>query len=149
MARKKLSPEQEKELKLLVSNYEMLKKTKANAELRGNKESVKLIEIACKDSIEQIRKIDAKTAKELETNVDNNDELTRITSVDDDKTVYDKVAYYKSDYNEKDDVYEDLSKQEIQNSDVSYESLDTVNDFDLTKYDVQYDIISLPSNVQC
>ena len=149
MARKKLSPEQEKELKLLVSNYEMLKNTKANAELRGNKESVKLIDIACKDSIEQIRKIDAKTAKELETNVDNNDELTRITSVDDDKTVYDKVAYYKSDYDEKDDVYEDLSKQETQNNEVSYESLDTVNDFDLTKYDVQYDIISLPSNGQC
>lgn len=150
MARKKLSAEQEKELKLLVSNYEMLKNTKNNAELRGNKESVKLIDIACKDSIEQIRKIDAKTAKELEANVnDDNDELTRIASVNDDKTVYDKVAYYKSDSDEKDIMYDDLYQQEKQNNDVSYESLDTVNDFDLTKYDVQYDIISLPSNGQC
>ena len=62
MAKKKLTQAQDNELKLLVSNYEMLSRTKDDAELRGNKESVKLITIACMDTLEQIRRIDAKTA---------------------------------------------------------------------------------------
>lgn len=149
MARKKLSAEQEKELKLLVSNYEMLKNTKADAELRGNKESVKLIEIACKDSIEQIRKIDSKTAKDLESATNEIDDLTRIASEDNNKTVYDKVDYYNSSYTEKDSTYDEYNMDESQLKDSVFESLDVSNDFDLTKYDVQYDIISLPSNGQC
>ena len=46
MAKKKLTQEQENEIKTLLANNEMLEKTKKEAEKRGNKNSVQQIERA-------------------------------------------------------------------------------------------------------
>ena len=57
MAKKKLTPEQENQIKTLLANNEMLEKTKKEAQERGNKASVQQIERAQEDVIEHIKMI--------------------------------------------------------------------------------------------
>ena len=63
MAKKKLTKEQESEIKMLLANNEMLEKTKKEAEKRGNKVSVAQIERAQQDVIEHINMIDPSVVK--------------------------------------------------------------------------------------
>ena len=58
MAKKKLTPEQENQIKTLLANNEMLEKTKKEAQERGNKASVQQIERAQEDVLEHIKMID-------------------------------------------------------------------------------------------
>ena len=58
MAKKKLTEEQQNQIKTLLANNEMLEKTKKEAEERGNKTSVKQIEMAQEDVIKHIGMID-------------------------------------------------------------------------------------------
>ena len=62
MAKKKLTPEQENQIKTLLANNEMLEKTKKEAQERGNKASVQQIERAQEDVIEHIKMIDPNAA---------------------------------------------------------------------------------------
>lgn len=150
MAKKKITPEKESELKLLLSNYEMLKKTKEEAELRGNKESVKLITTACLDTIEQIKLIDAKLAKDLTTETNENSLDNNYSYYDDDKSVYYRLKENQLETTEPIENSID-EKPLLENTDKStsiYES-SYQNDFGVINSDVQYDIIPLPSNGQC
>ena len=61
----KYTEEQEKEIKILRANNEMLQKTKEEVMLRGNAESVKRVELAQEDIFEQISKIDPTLAVEM------------------------------------------------------------------------------------
>ena len=58
MAKKKLTQEQESQIKTLLANNEMLEKTKKEAQERGNKASVQQIERAQEDVLEHIKMID-------------------------------------------------------------------------------------------
>ena len=58
MAKKKLTEEQENEIKTLLANNEMLEKSRKEAEERGQKTSVKQIERAQQEVIEHINSID-------------------------------------------------------------------------------------------
>ena len=56
---RKLTPEQEKEIKILQASNEMMERTKAEAIARGAKEeTLNLINIAQQDVLAQMRKID-------------------------------------------------------------------------------------------
>ena len=57
MAKKKLTPEQEKEIKLLRANNEMYERTKEETKLRGNEQSVRRIEIAQQEVQQKIKSI--------------------------------------------------------------------------------------------
>ena len=59
MAKKKLTKEQESEIKMLLANNEMLEKSKKEAEERGNKASVEQIKRAQKEVIDHINMIDS------------------------------------------------------------------------------------------
>ena len=63
MAKKKLTKEQESEIKMLLANNEMLEKTKKEAEKRGNKTSVAQIERAQQEVIDHISMIDPSVVK--------------------------------------------------------------------------------------
>ena len=58
MAKKKLTEEQENEIKTLLENNKMLEKTKKEAESRGKAQSVKQIERAQQEVIDHINSID-------------------------------------------------------------------------------------------
>lgn len=58
MAKRKLTPEQEKEIKLLRANNEMYEKTKEEAKLRGTPQAVKRIEIAQEEVQNKIKSIE-------------------------------------------------------------------------------------------
>ena len=58
MAKKKLTEEQENEIKTLLENNKMLEKTKKEAESRGKTQSVKQIERAQQEVIDHINSID-------------------------------------------------------------------------------------------
>lgn len=66
MAKKKLTPEQEKEIKLLQANNEMYERTKEEAKIRGTKESVMRIEKAQEDVISKIKSIQNGTIERIE-----------------------------------------------------------------------------------
>ena len=57
MPKKKLTPEQEKEIKLLRANNEMYERTKEEAKVRGTEQSVKRIEMAQEEVQEKIKSI--------------------------------------------------------------------------------------------
>ena len=146
MAKKKLTEQQEKEIKILLASNEMLQKTKEEVKLRGKNESLKLIDVAQQDTIKQIRNIDDTTAqKVLQTNsqeVNDTDELFRMLGVDN-ETVYDAIKKVDIESNP-------LANEPIMES--SYENTRDdveVSDFNLVDSDVQYDIISLPSKGEC
>ncbi len=58
MANKKLTEEQQNQIKVLLANNEMLEKTKKEAADRGNKSSVNQIERAQQEVIDHINSID-------------------------------------------------------------------------------------------
>ena len=146
MAKKKLTEQQEKEIKILLASNEMLQKTKEEVKLRGKNESLKLIDVAQQDTIKQIRNIDDNTAQtvlQANNNEGNDtDELFRMLGVDN-ETVYDAIK--KVDVESNPLYYEPIveTSYETTRNDVE------VSDFNLIDSDVQYDIISLPSKGEC
>lgn len=155
MAKKKtLSEEDLKNIKILQENNRMLEKTKEEAKIRGKQKSVERIEIAQEEVINHIKSID-KDAKlfpdDYEGMIDN-DKLVdtafdNILSVQDavEETIYDKIENSKK--MEKIDISPISSTETTSEEFVSSQLYDT--DMSDVDNDVQYDIISLPSNGQC
>lgn len=153
MAKTKLTPEQEQEIALLKASNEMFLKTKEEAKLRGNKKTVELIEMARKDVISQIGKIDANEAKKADAG--NTDEITYGASafnISDTYSVFDVLDRYNAEQEEV-----KVSKNETSSHAVETENI-VINEVNVSSpsinvgphnTDVQYDIISLPSNGQC
>lgn len=147
MAKKKLTPEQEKEIKLLQANNEMLQRTKEEAKLRGTKESVKRIEIAQQDVYEQVKKIDKDLAEKM-INENNNENKSVVETI------------LENHYSEE-SVFDVLSKNESKQKKTKKEKEVTIQepivketvisntDFNNVDMDMQYDVISLPSNGEC
>ena len=156
MAKKKLTEEQENEIKTLLENNKMLEKTKKEAADRGKTQSVKQIERAQQEVIDHINSIDPSV---LGTN---NPKKTSLSSK--------KQAVQKNLFQDTDmsifDMLEDNEKARQEEKELmTAESQDNVaEEYDMTPSEttianestfsnsdtmLQYDVIQLPSNGQC
>lgn len=153
MAKKKLTPEQEKEIALLKASNEMFLKTKEEAKIRGTKEAVDRIETARRDVIAQMMKIDPEEATKADKG-HMEEEISYGVSpmkMSDTVSVFDILDRYNAE-NEKEEVANVEDKESIV-MEVTQESSSQVSSSNFhmgpVNSDVQYDIISLPSNGQC
>ena len=148
MAKKKLTPEQEKEIKLLQANNEMLQRTKEEAKLRGTENSVKRIELAQQDVYEQIKKIDKSIAEKIAKDNDLSNEKSVVTSMIENNQYSDESIF---DVLKKQEEQEQIKVKEepIKVEKIVKEAVFSNTDFNNVDMDVQYDVISLPSNGEC
>ena len=146
MAKKKLNENELKEIKILQASNDMLSKTLEEVKLRGDKDVISRVEIARNDVIAQIKSIDADY---VDKKSDENDDF--ITSMmnnhyDDNETVYEVLESNNASVNDNlsNGVY-DIKGDDINVNDV------IVNDTDFNNIDddMNYDVISLPSNGEC
>lgn len=135
---KKYTNEQEREIEYLKSNYEMLERTKEEAKLRGNDKSVERIDMAQKDSIEQLRLIDPSLVEELLKNHKEKSDLDILDGDDND------IGGLLNSIN---DINEDapINYEKLQNE------VGVKGDFEFNNVDIEapYDIVELPSKGQC
>ena len=147
MAKKKLTPEQEKEIKLLQANNEMLQRTKEEAKLRGTENSVQRIELAQQDVYEQVKKIDKSIAEKMMKANGSSEEKSVVTTMIEnhysDESIFDVLK--QQEEKEQIKVKEEPTRVEQ----VVKEAVFSNTDFNNIDMDVQYDVISLPSNGEC
>jgi hypothetical protein len=156
MANKKLTEEQQNQIKVLLANNEMLEKTKKEAADRGNKSSVSQIERAQQDVIDHINSIDPTALEKAKK------EKKRANSIDlfgdTDMSIFNVFEEENESRPTKPVEDTDLSSISVDDAESPAESdiyantetviaeTTTFNDIDPT---VQYDVIQLPSNGQC
>ena len=154
MAKKKLTEEQENEIKTLLENNKMLEKTKKEAESRGKAQSVKQIERAQQEVIDHINSIDptvlgssnkktslSSTKKEIkQVNLFQDTDMSIFDILEENKKVMEEEKEIKNVEISSNDEY-DMTPSETTIADNS-----NFNDIDPT---LKYDIIQLPSNGQC
>ena len=157
MAKKKLTKEQESEIKMLLANNEMLEKTRKEAEKRGNKTSVAQIERAQQEVIDHINMIDPSIVKNepRKTSLASKKKEIKQDNLfgDTDMSIFDILKENEEDnsqpietdvkVNEKDVAW---SADDLTPSETTIATETTFNDIDPS---VQYDVIQLPSNGQC
>ena len=156
MAKKKLTPEQENQIKTLLANNEMLEKTKKEAQERGNKASVQQIERAQEDVIEHIKMIDPSSTHTIskKTSLSSNKKVINQDNLfDTDMSIFDMLEENEKN---KQDLVESQIKEETPDipwgddnltpSETTIATETTFNDVDPS---IQYDVIQLPSNGQC
>lgn len=156
MAKKKLTPEQENEIKTLLANNEMLEKSKKEAEQRGNKVSVEQIKRAQQEVIDHINMIDPSMTPSVQKSTSLSQKkktsLKQDNLFDTDMSIFDIL-----EENEKNNQ-EAAEMKKIEEADVPYANDDLTpsetvisNDSMFNNIDpnVQYDVIQLPSNGQC
>ena len=149
MAKKKLTEEQENEIKVLLANNEMLEKTKKEAAERGKTGSVKQIERAQQEVLDHINMIDSTAiesdrkakAEKKQSELFGDTDLSIFDFMDKEETKPTKVNEEKKELEEVGYEENDLTPRET----VAVEAT-TFNNIDST---VQYDVIQLPSNGQC
>ena len=152
MANKKLTEEQENQIKVLLANNEMLEKTKKEAADRGNKSSVNQIERAQQEVIDHINSIDptalenAKKEKKRANSIDLfGDTDMSIFNVFEEENEQ-KPTKYVEDTDSVKDAESPAESDIYANTETVIAEATTFNDIDPT---VQYDVIQLPSNGQC
>lgn len=149
MAKKKLTPEQEKEIAMLRANNEMYERTKEEAKMFGTPESLKRIEFAQEDVKERLRILTSGT-DEAEPQIKPSDApningesifsiLEKNREEETKKTP--GVRIIKTD----EPTVETREKLEY-GSEISNPTDTMYNNVDVN---AQYDVISLPSNGQC
>lgn len=176
MPRKKLTPEQEKEIKLLRANNEMYERTKEEAKVRGTEQSVRRIEMAQEEVKQKIKSImDGKIEKieipqeelkpvtiEHKPIVENDEGLKTLFDKNDENSFYGKYENEDSVFailerhreEEKQKLNAPKKPTETVKEEVSYEyGSEIVNPTETTfnnaDSNAQYDVISLPSNGEC
>lgn len=154
MAKKKLTEEQENEIKTLLENNKMLEKTKKEAESRGKTQSVKQIERAQQEVIDHINSIDptvlgssnkktslSSTKKQVkQVNLFQDTDMSIFDILEENNKVMEEEKEIKNVETSSNDEY-DMTPSETTIADNS-----NFNDIDPT---LKYDIIQLPSNGQC
>lgn len=154
MAKKKLTEEQENEIKTLLENNKMLEKTKKEAESRGKAQSVKQIERAQQEVIDHINSIDptvlgssnkktslSSTKKQVkQVNLFQDTDMSIFDILEENNKVMKEEKEIKNVETSSNDEY-DMTPSETTIADNS-----NFNDIDPT---LKYDIIQLPSNGQC
>ena len=133
MAKKELTEEQKKEIKILQANAKMLQKTKKEAEERGkDTKTIELIDIATNDVLSQMALIDedsAKQAEQVREMSDKNDEFVENIDIkiDRSKSVFDVLNSAGNGAKKEESVSNNLFVQNPASNQ-------------------QYDIVALPSN---
>ena len=153
MAKKKLTEEQENEIKTLLENNKMLEKTKKEAEERGKSQSVKQIERAQQEVIDHINSIDPSVlgSGAKKTSLSSAKKVTNQTNLfqDTDMSIFDML-----EENEK-SKQEEVELQESETSAIEVDmtpsdtTIATNSTFSDSSTNLQYDVIQLPSNGQC
>lgn len=156
MAKKKLTPEQENEIKTLLANNEMLEKSKNEAEQRGNKVSVEQIKRAQQEVIEHINMIDPSVAPSVQKSTSLSQKkktaLKQENLFDTDMSIFDILEETEKNNKELEEA------KKIEEADVPYAADDltpsesvisTETTFNNVDSNAQYDVIQLPSNGQC
>ena len=159
MAKKKLTEEQENEIKTLLENNKMLEKTKKEAESRGKAQSVKQIERAQQEVIDHINSIDPTvlggTTKAKKTFLSaTTKKAAPQTNLfhDTDMSIFDMLEDNEKARQEESETAiaesQDVTAEEydMTPSDTTIANPSTFSDSDST---LQYDVIQLPSNGQC
>lgn len=148
MPRKKLTEEQEKEIKILLANNEMLDKTKQEVQERGSSDALRQVEVAQQEVIAHIKAIDPDA---LTTAVNNK----RIMQDDlfDNMTLADMVKADMSAKREVAEMSHNVPSEvlvEDNGGDIVPSETTTVDDKAFNNVDpsLPYDIIQLPSNGQ-
>lgn len=156
MVKKKLTEEQENEIRTLLENNKMLEKTKKEAADRGKTQSVKQIERAQQEVIDHINSIDPSV---LGTNT------PKKTSLSTKKQAVQKNLFQDTDMSIFDMLEDNEKTRQEEKELITTESQDNVAEvYDMTPSDttianestfsnsdtmLQYDVIQLPSNGQC
>ena len=156
MAKKKLTEEQENEIKTLLENNKMLEKTKKEAADRGKTQSVKQIERAQQEVIDHINSIDPSV---LGINT------PKKTSLSSKKQAVQKNLFQDTDMSIFDMLEDNEKARQEEKELIAAESQDNVaEEYDMTPSEttianestfsdsdtmLQYDVIQLPSNGQC
>ena len=150
MAKMKYTAEQEKEIKLLLANNEMLQKTKEEVKLRGNENTVKRVELAQQDVFEQMRKISPELAEQMEKGSKEEQDDYSIGHYNDNKneSIFD---VYNRQLEKNNSIEDNVVIEENKTNEQSLQVQENIENFTFNeiKSDTQYDIISLPSNGQC
>lgn len=159
MPRKKLTLEQEKEIKLLRANNKMYENTLEEAKMKGNKDGVARILEAKKDIVDKINAIERGTAT-------HNYNAPTVTEVE---PIYEKVnesdamntmsvsemlkKHHEEEANKVDDTKSQTASNTEEISNTFHYGEELVNPTETTFNDIdstaQYDVISLPSNGEC
>ena len=137
-----LTIDNEKELKMLLANYEMLERTKEEVRLRGNEEQAKRVAISQEEVIEKIKMIDASKAKELlkPKRVNQVESMLRDETFGKEVSIDDMLREINKE-EEVDENVEVFNKRDIEvNRDVEVNNIDR---------NVAYDVIPLPSHGEC
>lgn len=151
MAKKKLTEEQDIELKMLLSNKEMLERSINEAKSNGKNGAVKQIERAMDEVVEHIKTIDPSA---LENKVQKKKPVNN-SSLIFNGTDLSVLDFLKDDEEKKDTpvVAEELYPEKVEEPELDIVPDNTVsaapttfNNVDTT---LQYDVIQLPSNGQC
>ena len=175
-AKKKLTPEQEKEIKLLRANNEMYERTKEETKLRGNNQAVRRIEIAQEEVQNKIKSImsgnitnieipkedikpiviEHKPIVESEESVENLNNTNFFENPDNAEgdSIFDILENHKKEEEER------IKKHKRRGTETSAEREDrikygeeivnpTETTFNNSDSNAQYDVISLPSNGEC
>lgn len=153
MAKKKLTPEQEKEIAMLKASNDMYERSKEEAKMFGTKESVERIEFAQKDITERINMLTTGAEASEEAQIKPSEPLKpqgeSIFSILDKNRQEEakkspSVRIIRTDDEQKPEPSQEPRMEygsEIVNpSDSMYNNVDS---------NAQYDVISLPSNGQC
>lgn len=152
MVAKKLTEEQESEIKMLIANNEMLEKTKQEASDRGKTKAVKQIERAQAEVIEHINQIDPsgtalqtrKRTKKVNQSNMFQDEPSILDMLEESEKTRQETAVKNAPQ-----VVEETVPQETEIEQDYTPSNSTISDsssFNNVDPTVQYDIIQLPSN---
>ena len=147
MAKKKLTEEQENEIRTLLANNEMLEKTKKEAEQRGKKSSVKQIERAQQEVIDHINSIDSTALNSKRTSLSTTKKsINQANLFDTDMSIFDILKENEEDNNTQIVEVEEKEEINVENTETVDVKSTMFNDIDPS---VQYDVIQLPSNGQC
>jgi hypothetical protein len=154
MAKKKLTEEQENEIKTLLENNKMLEKTKKEAESRGKTQSVKQIERAQQEVIDHINSIDPTVLGSS----------TKKTSLSSAKKEVKQVNLFQDTDMSIFDILEENNKVMEEEKEIEIAETSSNDEYDMTPSEttiadsanfndidpsLKYDIIQLPSNGQC
>ena len=155
MAKKKLTEEQENQIKMLLANNEMLKKTKEEAKEKGSKTAVEQIERARQEVIDHIKMIDPSAVPEDSNKKTSLSSKKKEVKQDDlfgdtDMSIFDIL---NENEKSKQEAIPMETEEEIPWSEdnlvPSETTIATETTFNDTDPSVQYDVIQLPSNGQC
>ena len=148
MAKKKLTEQEEKEIKMLQATNEMYEKTLENVKLRGDEEMVKRVQLAKNDIVAQIKQIDGSSLKTNNKNEENSVSDILNNRYNDNESIEEILD--RNSFNESFKIKENINDISV-NTTINNvnDVIISNNDFNSIDDDMNYDIISLPSNGQC